>query len=127
MHCFILLLAIALNATSQEVVLNLEHIQTQRELLKEYFLCVCITEGFKDKQIGEDDISQAVYFDILRYDPEALQEVSNYAKKFIASIEPSVIEDLGNKKAIIILSIEKYKSNEVDNFIKSMDKYILDD
>jgi len=96
-----------------------------RELLKDYFLCVCITEGFKDKQIGKDDISQAVYFDILRYSPEAFQEVKDYAKKFVETIEPSPIEDLGNKKAIILSCIKKYRSKELDKFIKSMDKYML--
>ena len=96
-----------------------------RELLKEYFLCVCITEGFKDKQIIEDDISQSAYFDILRYSPEAFREVDDYAKQFIASIKPSPIEDLGNKKAILSNCIGKYKSKELDDFIKSMDKYML--
>jgi len=98
-----------------------------RELLKEYFLCVCITEGFKDKQIAENDISQALYFDILRYNPKAFQEVKDYAKKFVETIQPSPIEDLGNKKAIISSCIDKYKSKELDKFIKSMDKYLLND
>lgn len=98
-----------------------------RELLKEYFLCACITQGFKDKQIGEDDISKAGYVDILRYSPEAFQEVENYAIRFIETIEPSPIEDLGNKKAIISKCIEKYKSKELDTFIKSMDKYLLNE
>jgi len=98
-----------------------------RELLKEYFLCECITEGFKDKQINEDDISQSVYFDILRYTPEAFEEVKNYARKFVETIEPSPIEDLGNNKAIILNCIGKYKSKDLDEFIKSMDKYLLND
>lgn len=98
-----------------------------RELLKEYFLCVCITEGFKDKQIAENDISQGVYFDILRYSPEAFQEVKDYAKKFVETIEPSPIQDLGNKRAIISSCIDKYKSKELDKFIKSMDKYLVND
>jgi hypothetical protein len=96
-----------------------------RELLKEYFLCVCITEGFQDKQIAENDISQAVYFDILQYDPKAFEEVKDYAKKFVETIEPSPIVDLGNKKAVVLSCIEKYKSKELDKFIKSMDKYML--
>jgi len=98
-----------------------------RELLKEYFLCACIAEGFKDKQIAENDISQAVYFDILRYNLEAFQEVNDYAKKFVETIKPSPIIDLGNKKAIILNCIGKYKSRELDKFIKSMDKYMLSD
>ena len=100
---------------------------SQRELLKDYFLCVCITEGFKDKNINEDDISQSVYFDILRYDPEALQKVKEYAKSFVATIDPSPIEDLGKRKAIIANCIEKYKSKDLDVFIKQLDRYLLND
>lgn len=98
---------------------------SQREQLKDYFLCVCITEGFKDKNINEDDISQSVYFDILRYDPEALQKVKDYAKSFVTTIDSSPIEDLGNRKAIIASCIEKYKSKDLDNFIKQLDRYLL--
>ena len=97
----------------------------KRELLKEYFLCVCITESFKDGQISELDISQSMYFDILRYRPEAFQEVKNYAKEFVETLEPSPIEDLGNKKAIISSCIGKFKSKELNKFIKSLDKYML--
>ena len=99
----------------------------QRELLKEYFLCECITEGFDDKNIQEDDISQSVLFDILNYSPDAIQEVKEYAKSFVQTIDPSSIEDLGNRKAIILNSIEKYKSQELDDFIKSLDRYLLND
>lgn len=98
---------------------------SQRELLKVYFLCICITEGFGDKKIDENDISQSVYFDILRYNPEALQKVKDYAKSFIETIAPSPIEDLGNRKAIIASCIEKYKSKDLDNFIKQLDRYLL--
>ena len=126
---FILALSILslTNCCGQYTVADLKKTAVQRELLKEYFLCVCITEGFKDKRIAENDISQAVYFDILRYSPEAFQEVKDYAKKFVETIEPSPIEDLGNKKAIILSCIEKYKSKELDKFIKSMDKYLVND
>jgi hypothetical protein len=115
------------NCSGQHPATEIKKNAVQRELLKEYFLCVCITEGFKDKQIGENDISQVVYFDILRYSPEAFQEVKDYAKKFVETIEPSPIVDLGNKRAVILSCIEKYKSKELDKFIKSMDKYLLSD
>lgn len=113
------------NCWGQYTSEDLKTTVVQRELLKEYFLCVCITEGFKDKQIAENDISQAVYFDILQYSPEAFQAVKDYAKKFIETLVPSPIEDLGNKSAIILSCIEKYKSKEVDKLIKSMDKYLI--
>jgi len=115
------------NCYGQYTAVDLKKGTVQRELLKEYFLCVCITEDFKDRQISELDISQGVYFDILRYSPKAFQEVKDYAKKFVETIESSPIVDLGNKRAIISSCIEKYKSKEVDKFIKSMDKYMLND
>lgn len=105
---------------------KLKQQSVQRELLKEYFLCACITEGFKDKRIEENDISQAVYFDILRYSPDAFQEVKGYVKRFIDTIRPSPIKDLGSKKAIILNCIEKYKDKSLNKFIMSMDKYMLD-
>lgn len=104
---------------------DLEDIVVQRELLKEYFLCACIAEGFADKHIDESDISQAVYFDILRYSPKAFMEIKAYAKDFVKTIEPSPIEDLGYKKATLLNCIEKYKSREVNQLVKSMDKYLL--
>lgn len=94
-----------------------------RELLKEYFLCECIREGFKDKDI--QDISSAMYFDIVKYDIEAFHEVSEYARKYVISIDTSIIKDLGNNKPIILNCIGKYKSKDLDKFIKSMDKYML--
>lgn len=106
---------------------DLKKTEVQRELLKEYFLCACITEGFKDKQIAEYDISQSVYSDILRYSSEAFQEVKNYAKNFVETTAPSPIADLGNKRAVILSCIEKYKSKELGKFIKSMDKQLSAD
>ena len=96
-----------------------------RELLKEYFLCVSITEGFKEKNIVEEDISETVYFDVLPYSPEAFQEVREFAKKFVETIEPSPVVDLKNKSAVISSCINKYKSKELDKFIKSLDIYLL--
>ena len=121
----ILISILSLNSCmGQRSIIN-KMVINQRELLKDYFLCVCITEGFGDKQINEDDISQSVYFDILRYNPEALQKVKDYAKSYIETIEPSPIEDLGNRKAIIASCIEEYKSKELDIFIKQLDRYLL--
>ncbi|NDW13678.1 hypothetical protein D0T50_12365 [Bacteroides sp. 214] len=99
----------------------------QRKLLTEYFLCVCISEAFKDIHINEHDISQTVYFDILRYKPEAFQEIKEYARAFVETIEPSPLVDLKYKKAILLECIEKYNSKEVGKFIKRMDKYLLTD
>ncbi len=109
----------------QNTSLVLQKTTVQRSLLKEYFLCVCITEGFKDEQITDKDISQAIYFDILQYSPEAIQIVRDSAVQFVGTIRPSPIIDLNNKRAIIMMSIEKYKSKELDRLVKSLDKYYI--
>lgn len=111
----------------QNTSLVLQKTTVQRSLLKEYFLCVCITEGFKDEQITDKDISQAIYFDILQYSPEAIQIVRDSAVQFVGTIRPSPIIDLNNKRAIIMMSIEKYKSKELDRLVKSLDKYLIRD
>jgi hypothetical protein len=114
-------------ASCQTKTVKLDQLKVKRELLKEYFLCSCIIEGFNAQHLEDYDISQAVYFEIAGYDPEAFGIVKIYAKSFIQSIEPSIIEDLGYKKAIIMQSIKKSKSKEVDKLIKSLDKYMLSD
>ena len=111
----------------QNTSLVLQKTTVQRSLLKEYFLCVCITEGFKDEQITDKDISQAIYFDILQYSPEAIQIVRDSAVQFVGTIRPSPIIDLNNKRAIIMMSIEKYKSKELDRLVKSLDKFLIHD
>lgn len=111
----------------QNTSLVLQKTTVQRSLLKEYFLCVCITEGFKDEQITDKDISQAIYFDILQYSPEAIQIVRDSAVQFVGTIRPSPIIDLNNKRAIIMMSIEKYKSKELDRLVKSLDKFLIRD
>lgn len=115
------------NCRVQNTSLVIQKTTVQRDLLKEYFLCVCITEGFKDKQITDKDISQAIYFDILQYSPEAIQIVKEYAVQFIGTIEPSPIADLNNKRAVIMMSIEKYKSKELDRLVKTLDEFLIHD
>ncbi len=124
---FVLSISSLINCFGQLSAADLKKKATQRELLKEYYLCVCITEGFKDKHIAEDDISQSVYFEILNYSPEAFKEVKDSAKQFVETIKPSPIIDLNNKRAIIMSCIEKYRSKKTKKFIKSLDKYLLKD
>jgi len=97
-----------------------------RELLKEYFLCCCIHYGFNSLKIDTIDHSASTYFDILPYELPAMQKVDSLANSFVSSIEISGYENR-KTKGIIILSIEKYKSRNLDDFIKTMDKYMLKD
>lgn len=72
------------------------------------------------------DHSGAVYTDLLRYDLKALHKTDSLAKAFVNSIQSSPYEQR-NSKGIIILSIDEYKSKRIDNFVKSMDIYMLKD
>ena len=94
-----------------------------RGLLKDYFLAKCILEGFKDKDL--QDNSSAIYFDIVRYEYCAFLEIIYYARRFIKTIKPSPHPDHRNKRAVILKCIDKYKSDELDKFIKSLDKYMI--
>ncbi len=42
-------------------------------------------------------------------------------------LRDKIARQQGNKRAVILSCIEKYKSKELDRFIKSMDKYLLKD
>lgn len=123
----ILLLVSLANSTTVLGQLKAEDLDkptVKRELLKEYFLCMCLMEGFKDINIGEHDVSESVYFDITNYATDAFQDVKVYARNFVDTIQPPIAEGFGDKKAIVLKCIEKYKSKEVDKFIKSLDKYM---
>lgn len=97
----------------------------KREQLKEYFLCCCIFHGFESIGIAELDNSKSIYFDILQYELPAMQKVDSLAKSFVDSIEISEYENR-KRRGIIILSIEEYKSQKLDDFIRKLDKYMLD-
>lgn len=98
--------------------------QKNRELLKDYFLCCCMNYGFKTTDLVRIDRSKTAYFDVLNYSLPALQKVDSLAKSFISTIEISSYENKDFKN-IIMLSIEEYRSKNVDQFIKSMDVYMI--
>jgi hypothetical protein len=97
-----------------------------RELLQEYFLYSCIKHGFNDSNFLKEDHSGAVYFDMLKYNLDAIQKVDSVAKSFVENIKPSTYEGR-NTKGIIILSIEKSKSADIKDYIISLDKYMFTD
>lgn len=101
-------------------------IETNRELLRDYFLYKCISTGYNELEISEYDHSAAVYMDLLRYELIAKQRIDSVAIGFVNTIPISPLENR-NTRGIIILSIEKYKSDEIKTFIRSLDKYMLKD
>lgn len=103
---------------------DLKKKSVQRQLLKEYFLCECFRECYKDSHNIQKDLSPSVYFDIMSYELEAFRKVDEYARKTVASIGPSPMVDLNNSKCYFIILMDFYKSKELDRFIKQMDKYL---
>ena len=95
-----------------------------REMLQEYFLYSCIKNGFNDSNFLKEDHSGAVYYDLLKYDLDAIHKVDSIAKSFVETIKPTNYEGR-NTKGLIILSIEKSKSAEIKNFIISLDKFMI--
>ena len=95
-----------------------------RELLKEHFLCCCLDYAFEHIGISKIDNSKSVYFDILKYKLPAMQKVDSLAKIFVDSIELSGYEGK-TTKGVIMLSIDEYKSPELNTFVKSMDNYMI--
>jgi hypothetical protein len=93
--------------------------EQQKELLKEYFLYSCLYKANQNKEI---DISAAVYFDLSNYSIDVFKQIDDYAKQFVDSIPESPNIDLNNGRAVLMHSLEKYKSKELDLFIENLDK-----
>ena len=103
---------------------DLKKKSVQRKLLKEYVLCQCFRECYKDSHNLQKDFSPSFYFDIMSYELEAFKEVKEYAQRIVASIGPSPMVDFNNSKCYFIILMDFYKSKELDRFIKQMDKYL---
>lgn len=93
--------------------------EQQKEFLKDYFLFSCLYKAKPDMEI---DISAAVYFDLSNYSIDAFKQIDDYAKQFVDSIPESPNVDLNNGRAVLMHSLEKYKSKELDLFIENLDK-----
>lgn len=101
-----------------------DSIDKKRALLKDYFFYCCLKQGFNDIDIAKYDHSGVVYIELLPYSYEAYAKVDSLAKVFIDSIEYSDKEGR-NTRGIIILCLEKYKSQQLDDYIKTMDEFII--
>lgn len=119
--CFLLFIAslFSCTVTKMEEPQEYNSKEQQKELLKEYFLYSCLYKANQNKEI---DISAAVYFDLSNYSIDVFRQIDDYAKQFVDSIPESPNIDLNNGRAVLMHSLEKYKSKELDLFIENLDK-----
>lgn len=98
--------------------------RNNRELLRQYFLCSCLSHAYDSIGVNDIDHSKSTYFDILRYELPAMQKIDSMAIVFVNGIELSNYENR-NRAGYMILCIEEYESKRMNQFIMSMDKYML--
>ncbi len=99
-----------------------------REMLKELFIYKCISRGYPEIEFEKFDNSAALYVELSRYDLKVYLKIDSLAKDFVSKItyKDTYYED-EKTKSIFFQSMEYTKNNEFDSFIKSLDKYILDE
>lgn len=114
--------AVPLIKSERTMCVNKRDVRREREMLKEFFVWVCVTEAF---DVDGKDISGAVYVDLSNYDPKAYTLVREYAKDFVQSISPAPLWDYKGKKAIMFAIMGRYKSKELSDYIKTLDKYLF--
>ncbi len=98
-----------------------------REILKELFLYECISNGYPEIEFPKLDHSAGVYFEISHYAPEVYLKIDSLAKDFVSKIDykGTYYEEI-NKKGIFIQSFDYLKTEEFNDFIKSLDKYMYE-
>ncbi len=95
----------------------------QQQMLKDYFLCTCIDDGFKEDSLFFKDATRTVYTELLEYEYDDLQKIRKVAQQLIDADKNKKGETSADTKAdraVFYTCIEYYKSSELDNLIKSM-------
>ena len=88
-----------------------------QQTLKDYFLCSCISQGFKADTLFYKDHTLSVYTETLDYTFEDLQKIKKLAQITADGIPQS---NLTSKRGIFDTCIEYYRSKMLDNKGKSM-------
>ena len=99
-------------------------LKQQRKWLKEYALCNCIQYGYNDEQVF-DDLSSSIYINLLLYGQSTLDTISSISKEVAQKIEPSKIDDVLGRRAIIAECLIFYDSRKLDAIVRSYDKSIV--
>lgn len=89
----------------------------QQQMIKDYFLCSCIDNGFKSDSLFFKDHSLAVYTEMLDYDYNDIERVKAFAKQVVDEIPAS---NYSGKRGVFGSCIEYYRGKELDKLIKSL-------
>jgi len=93
---------------------------TTRTLIKEYALCKCIQFAVPNDSSLKQDISPAVYREMILYNYPELNIIDSLARKAAFSIVPSPIADLAGKRSVMMNCIGFYKSGQLDSVVRSI-------
>jgi len=94
-----------------------------QQMLKDYFLCSCITKGFKDDSLAYKDYSMQLYTELLRYSFADLQKIKQFSISVIEEINQATGEKsfgVGDRRGVLGTCIEYARGKELDEMVKSM-------
>lgn len=93
---------------------------TNRQILKDFFLCKCIDNGFKENNIFKSDHSVSVLVEMADYRAEAFASVDSLAK----TIARTPVSNLTGRRGLLINCIDYYNAKQLDDFVKGLDNRI---
>lgn len=90
--------------------------------LKEYAFCKCLSYGYKNDSMVNNDISFSVYTELGDYETEQFRLVDSVALDFANRIQPFQVADYQGKKAILYNCMQFYNSETLEKYLKKIAK-----
>lgn len=91
-------------------------INERNDFLREYALCECVNNGYREKGNNTDDVSPAIYADVLNW--WGIDTIAILAKKAAQEIKAEKYQDYKGKKAAFFRCNQWLKKKEIDSLIK---------
>lgn len=102
--------------TSRKDIGNInDALSTQKQMLKNYFLCSCIDYSFRSDSLFYKDHSLTVYSELLNFKYDDIQNVKKYAKEIAEQIQ---ISNYSNNRGVFFTCIEHYQGKKLDKMIR---------
>ncbi|KIC94443.1 hypothetical protein [Flavihumibacter solisilvae] len=92
----------------------------QIKLIKDYALCDCIDEGFRDDSLHFKDFSATVIVEQISINPEGLDVIEDNVDSFISRLKPSEYLDTKGMRGVMINCIDYYNSDELDKLARNV-------
>lgn len=97
----------------------------QRQALKDYAFCNCVSFALEKDSSIQNDISITAYHDISNYTKDAYDLIKTIAKSASDSIKPSVIADHEKQRGVLIDCLLFQRSKYLDSIVRSLDSKIV--